>query len=132
MSNRRRVFDLGQPAAACPALRLTIPGGAGYAQRLFTHWTHADGSLADWPSWDYLLTIQRGSAARRLELTPGAGLLVGERPDALRLQLTAAEVESLNDGYEHPLQLRITGAREEPWFYFDEEDSYIKVENRYE
>jgi len=120
-------YVLGQPRESRPAMQVHLPAGQAADVVLITHFEDSSGEELDHTGWSFA-----GRAGDALDLTEGSELVVGARPEALRLVLTAAQVEELGIGRYHPFQLRITARRPSPYYFLDEHSSFIIVEDRYE
>jgi hypothetical protein len=119
-------YVLGQPRESRPAMQVHLPAGQAADVVLITHFEDSSGTELDHTGWGY------AGRAGEIDLAEGSELIVGARPEALRLVLTPAQVETLGTGRHHAFQIRITGLRSAPYYYLDEDTSYIIVEDRYE
>jgi hypothetical protein len=119
-------YVLGQPRESRPAMQVHLPSGQAADVTLFTHFEDSSGTELDHTEWGF------AGRAGEIDLAEGSELVVGQKPEALRLVLTAAQVEELGTGRHHAFQLQITGRRPSPYFFLDEHSSFIIVEGRYE
>jgi hypothetical protein len=107
-------------------MRVHLPAGQAADVVLFTHFEDSSGAELDHTAWGF------AGRAGEIDLAENSELVVGAKPQALRLVLTAAQVEALGIGQYRAFQLRITGLRSAPYYYLDEDTSYIIVEDRHE
>jgi hypothetical protein len=119
-------YVLGQPRESRPAMQVHLPAGQAADVVLFTHFEDSSGEKLDHTAWGF------AGRAGEMDLAEGSELIVGQKPEVLRLVLTAAQVEELGIGRYHPFQLRITARRPSPYFFLDEHASFLIVEDRYE
>jgi hypothetical protein len=119
-------YVLGQPRESRPAMQVHLPSGQAADVVLITHFEDSSGTELDHTGWDF------AGRAGEIDLAEGSELVVGQKPQALRLVLTPAQVEALGTGQYRAFQIRITGRRPSPYFFLDEHSSFIIVEDRYE
>jgi hypothetical protein len=108
-------------------MRVHLPAGQAADLVLFTHFEDSSGTELDHTKWGFA-----GRAGEALRLAEGSELIVGAKPEALRLVLTPAQVEALGIRRRCTFQIRITGLRPSPYYYLNEQTSHLIVENRYE
>ena len=111
-------YVLGQPRESRPAMQVHLPAGQAADVVLFTHFEDSSGDELDHTGWGFA-----GRAGEALDLAEGGELVVGAKPEALRLVLTPAQVQELGIGQYRAFQIRITGLRSAPYYYLDEDTS---------
>jgi hypothetical protein len=108
-------------------MRVHLPAGQAADVVLFTHFEDSSGEELDHTGWGFA-----GRAGEALDLTEGSELVVGAKPEALRLVLTASQVGELGIRRRCAFQIRITGLRPAPYYYLNEQTSFLIVEDRYD